>query len=90
MTPHLNRIDRKSMNGITRAIRNGTQSQRVLRQTSQVVVPADVVVDLHAGTSTRTRPYSYWFRVDGRGWTRRKLASFGLDHIIVTDVISGA
>jgi len=91
MTPHLNPIDRKSMNGNYPGDPNGTQSQRALAlMTSQVVVPADVVVDLHGGDlDENLRPYSYWFRggqaaQDSAGL---KLAlAFGLDHIIVTDV----
>jgi uncharacterized protein len=91
MTPHLNPTDRKSMNGNYPGDPNGTQSQRALALiTSQVVVPADVVVDLHGGDlDENLRPYSYWFRggraaQDSAGL---KLAlAFGLDHIIVTDV----
>jgi predicted deacylase len=91
MTPHLNPVDRKSMNGNYPGDPNGTQSQRALALiTSQVVVPADVVVDLHGGDlDENLRPYSYWFRggraaQDSAGL---KLAlAFGLDHIIVTDV----
>src|SRR6476661_6289504 len=90
MTPHLNPIDRKSMNGNYPGDPNGTQSQRALALvTSQVVVPADVVVDLHGGDlDENLRPYSYWFRggraaQDSAGL---KLAlAFGLDHIIVSD-----
>ena len=91
MTPHLNPIDRKSMNGNYPGDPSGTQSQRALALiTSQVVVPANVVVDLHGGDlDENLRPYSYWFRggraaQDSAGL---KLAlAFGLDHIIVTDV----
>ena len=91
MTPHLNPIDRKSMNGNYPGDANGTQSQRALALiTSQVVVPADVVVDLHGGDlDENLRPYSYWFRggravQDSAGLTLA--LAFGLDHIIVTDV----
>ena len=91
MMPHLNPVDRKSMNGNYPGDANGTQSQRALALiTTQVVVPADVVVDLHGGDlDENLRPYSYWFRggrpaQDSAGL---KLAmAFGLDHIIVTDV----
>lgn len=91
MTPHLNPVDRKSMNGNYPGDSSGTQSQRALAlMTSQVVLPADVVVDLHGGDlDENLRPYSYWFRggraaQDSAGL---KLAlAFGLDHIIVTDV----
>src|SRR5882672_7403164 len=50
MTPHLNPIDRKGMNGGYPGDSSGTQTQRALALvTSQVVAPADVVVDLHGG-----------------------------------------
>jgi len=91
MTPHMNPIDRKSMNGNYPGDPNGTQSQRALALiTQQVVVPADVVVDLHGGDlDENLRPYSYWFRggraaQDSAGL--RLAMAFGLDHIIVTDV----
>jgi predicted deacylase len=91
MTPHLNPIDRKSMNGNYPGDPSGTQSQRALGLiTNQVVVPADVVVDLHGGDlDENLRPYSYWFRggraaQDSAGL--RLAMAFGLDHIIVTDV----
>src|SRR5207302_6668141 len=70
---------------------NGTQSQRALALiTSQVVAPADFVVDLHGGDlDENLRSYSYWFRggkpaQDSAGL--RLVRAFGLDHIIVTDV----
>ena len=64
MTPHLNPIDRKSMNGNYPGDVNGTQTQRALAMiNSQVLMPADVVVDLHGGDlDENLRPYSYWFR----------------------------
>jgi predicted deacylase len=91
MTPHLNPIDRKGMNGGYPGDTTGTQTQRALAvMTREVVAPANVVVDLHGGDLDEDlRPYSYWFRggraaQDSAG---RKLAlAFGLDHIIVTDV----
>jgi predicted deacylase len=91
MTPHLNPVDRKGMNGGYPGDPNGTQTQRALAlMTSQVVVPADVVVDLHGGDLDEDlRPYSYWFRNGhaGQDSAGLKLAkAFGLDHIIVTDL----
>ena len=91
MTPHLNPIDRKSMNGNYPGDPNGTQSQRALALiTQQVLVPADVVVDLHGGDlDENLRPYSYWFRGGRAGQDSaglRLALAFGLDHIIVTDV----
>ena len=91
MTPHLNPIDRKSVNGNYPGNPNGTQTERALALiTSAVVVPADVVVDLHGGDlDENLRPYSYWFRggraaQDSAGL--KLVMAFGLDHIIVTDV----
>ena len=91
MTPHLNPIDRKSMNGNYPGDRAGTQTQRALAAvTEQIVAPADVVVDLHGGDlDENLRPYSYWFRggraaQDSAGL--RLAMAFGLDHVIVTDV----
>jgi predicted deacylase len=91
MTPHLNPVDRKSMNGQYPGDAAGTQTQRALAAVvREIVAPADVVVDLHGGDLDEDlRPYSYWFR-GGRlsqdsGGVALALA-FGLDHIIVTDV----
>ena len=91
MTPHINPIDRKGMNSSYPGEANGTQTQRALALiTSQVVAPADVVVDLHGGDlDENLRPYSYWFRgghaaQDSAGL--KLIMAFGLDHVIVTDV----
>jgi hypothetical protein len=91
MTPHLNPIDRKSLNGNYPGDANGTQSQRALFAITHAVVdPADVVVDLHGGDLDEDlRPYSYWFRAgkpaqDSAG--KALALAFGLEHIIVTNV----
>jgi predicted deacylase len=91
MTPHLNPVDHKGMNGNYPGDPSGTQTQRALAViASQVVGPADVVVDLHGGDlDENLRPYSYWFRgghatQDSAGL--RLALAFGLDHIIVVDV----
>ena len=91
MTPHLNPIDRKGMNGAYPGDPNGTQTQRALALiANQVVAPADVVVDLHGGDlDENLRPYSYWFRGGRAAQDSAALTlvlAFGLDHIIVTDV----
>ena len=50
MTPHVNPIDGKGMNSVYPGNPNGTQTERALAAVaSQVVEPADVVVDLHGG-----------------------------------------
>jgi hypothetical protein len=91
MTPHVNPIDRKGMNSSYPGDASGTQTQRALAlMASQVVAPADVVVDLHGGDlDENLRPYSYWFRSgraaqDSAGL--KLIMAFGLNHIIVTDV----
>lgn len=91
MTPHLNPVDRKGMNGQYPGDSTGTQSQRALALiTREIVVPADVVIDLHGGDLDEDlRPYSYWFRggrpaQDSAG--RALALAFGLDHVIISDV----
>lgn len=91
MTPHINPIDRKGMNANYPGDANGTQTQRALAMiTEQVIVPADVVVDLHGGDlDENLRPYSYWFRGGRAAQDSAALTlimAFGLDHVIVTDV----
>ena len=91
MTPHINPIDRKGMNSSYPGDAGGTQTQRALAAiTSEVVAPADVVVDLHGGDlDENLRPYSYWFRGGKAAQDTAALKlimAFGLDHIIVTDV----
>src|SRR5262249_55970704 len=50
MTPHLNPVDGKGMNGGYPGDAGGTQTARALAAvTAQIVVPSDVVVDLHGG-----------------------------------------
>jgi uncharacterized protein len=91
MTPHINPVDRKGMNASYPGDANGTQTQRALAMiTEQVIIPADVVVDLHGGDlDENLRPYSYWFR-GGRAAqdsaALKLIMAFGLDHVIVTDV----
>ena len=95
MTPHINPIDRKGMNASYPGDPNGTQTERALALiTTQVVAPADVVVDLHGGDlDENLRPYSYWFRTgraeqDSAGLML--IRAFGLDHVIVTDLDASA
>jgi predicted deacylase len=91
MTPHVNPVDRKGMNAGYPGDANGTQTQRALAAVQEhILMPADVVVDLHGGDLDEDlRPYSYWFRggnakQDSAGLTLVK--AFGLDHVIVSDV----
>jgi len=91
MTPHVNPVDRKGMNAGYPGDPSGTQTARALALVQQqIVVPADVVVDLHGGDLDEDlRPYSYWFRggraaQDSAGL--KLVMAFGLDHIIVNDI----
>src|SRR5665647_3085102 len=91
MTPHLNPVDRKGMNGQYPGDSTGTQSPRALALvTREIVAPADVIIDLHGGDLDEDlRPYSYWMRSgrpaqDSAG--RALVMAFGLDHVIVQDV----
>ncbi len=91
MTPHVNPIDRKGMNSSYPGDPNGTQTERALAAVAtQIVAPADVVVDLHGGDLDEDlRPYSYWYRggraaQDSAGL--KLVLAFGLDHIIVSDI----
>ena len=91
MTPHLNPVDKKGMNAGYPGSAGGTQTERTLALiASQVVKPADVIVDLHGGDIDEDlRPYSYWTRTGNakQDQESRTLAlAFGLDHIIVRDV----
>ncbi|MDB4900387.1 MAG: Succinylglutamate desuccinylase/aspartoacylase, partial [Gemmatimonadetes bacterium] len=91
MTPHINPIDRKGMNAQYPGDSTGTQSQRALALVQrEILLPADVVVDLHGGDLDEDlRSYSYWFRGGKPAQDSASLAlvkAFGLDHVIVTDV----
>lgn len=91
MTPHVNPVDRKGMNSSYPGDASGTQSQRALAAVAtQIVAPADVIVDLHGGDLDEDlRPYSYWYRggnaaQDSAGL--KLVLAFGLDHVIVTNI----
>ena len=91
MVPHINPVDRKGMNAQYPGNLAGTQSERALAMVAtQVVKPADVVVDLHGGDLDEDlRPYSYWMRSGNAAQdsASRKLdVAFGLDMVIVSDV----
>ncbi|HYN05935.1 MAG TPA: succinylglutamate desuccinylase/aspartoacylase family protein [Vicinamibacterales bacterium] len=91
MTVHVNPIDRKGMNGGYPGQPNGTQTERALALVAtQVVDPADVIVDLHGGDIDEDlRPYSYLTRTGNAAQddeARRLVLAFGLDHVIVRDI----
>jgi hypothetical protein len=91
MTVHVNPIDKKGMNAGYPGQKDGTQTERALALvTSQIVEPADVIVDLHGGDlDENLRPYSYWTRTGNAaqdGAAQTLVLSFGLDHIILRDI----
>src|SRR5579862_610234 len=91
MTVHLNPVDGKGMNSLYPGSSIGTQTQRALALVvSEVVEPADVVVDLHGGDLDEDlRSYSYWTRTGDSAQddaSRALVNAFGLDHIILRDI----
>ncbi len=90
MTPHLNPVDHKSMAG-GMGDPLGTQSPRTLAiMLQQIIVPADVVVDLHGGDlDENLRAYSYWNRsghASQDSASLRLVRAFGMSTVLVNDV----
>ena len=87
--PHLNPVDRKSMNRFYPGKPDGTQTERASYLiTRQVVEQSDHLIDLHGGDLDESlRPYSYW-TVTGNAAqdsiSRALVLAFGLDHIIIS------
>ena len=87
--PHVNPVDRKSMNRFYPGNPNGTQTERASYLiTREVVEQSDHLIDLHGGDLDESlRPYSYW-TVTGNAKqdsiSRAMVLSFGLDHIIIS------
>jgi predicted deacylase len=89
MTPHLNPVDHKSMAGGV-GDPSGTQSPRTLAiMLQQIIVPADVVVDLHGGDlDENLRAYSYWNRTGHASQdsaSLRLVRAFGMSTVLVTN-----
>ena len=87
--PHVNPVDRKSMNRFYPGKPDGTQTERAsFLITKQVVDQADHLIDLHGGdTDESLRPYSYWTRTGNQKQdqtSRDMVLAFGLDHIIIS------
>src|SRR6266550_3334506 len=87
--PHVNPIDRKSMNRMYPGKMDGTQTERAsFLITKQVVEQCDHLIDLHGGDLDESlRPYSYWTKTGNErqdGISREMLLAFGLDHIIIS------
>src|SRR5437667_6306936 len=87
--PHLNPVDRKSMNRWYPGKMDGTQTDRAsFLITKQVVEQSDHLIDLHGGDLDESlRPYSYWTKTGNEKQdqiSREMILAFGLDHIIIS------
>jgi len=87
--PHVNPIDRKSMNRYYPGKIAGTQTERASYLiTRQVVEQCDHLIDLHGGDLDESlRPYSYWTKTGNEkqdSISREMVLAFGLDHIIIS------
>ena len=87
--PHLNPIDKKSMNRFYPGKMDGTQTERAsFLITKQVVEQSDHLIDFHGGdTDESLRPYSYWTKTGNEKQdqtSRDMVLAFGLDHIIIS------
>jgi predicted deacylase len=87
--PHLNPVDKKSMNRFYPGKMDGTQTERASYLiTKQVVEQCDHLIDLHGGdTDESLRPYSYWTKTGNERQdqiSREMVLAFGLDHIIIS------
>jgi predicted deacylase len=88
--PHVNPVDRKSMNRFYPGKADGTQTDRASYLiTKQVVDQCDYLIDLHGGDLDESlHPYCYW-TVTGNAKqdeiSREMVLAFGIDHIIITD-----
>src|SRR4030095_16413006 len=87
--PHVNPVDRKSMNRFYPGKMDGTQTERAsFMITRQVVEQCDHLIDLHGGDLDESlRPYGYWTKTGNEKQdeiSREMLIAFGLDHIIIS------
>jgi uncharacterized protein len=86
--PHLNPVDKKSMNRYYPGKLDGTQTDRVLYFiTKQVVDRCDFLIDYHGGDLDESlRPYAYWGptgKAEQDRVSKQMVLAFGLDHIII-------
>lgn len=87
--PHVNPVDRKSMNRYYPGSMSGTQTDRAsFLITREVVEQSDHLIDLHGGDlDENLRPYSYW-TVTGNAKqdsiAKAMVLAFGLDHVIIS------
>ncbi|MGZ8845285.1 MAG: succinylglutamate desuccinylase/aspartoacylase family protein [Pyrinomonadaceae bacterium] len=87
--PHVNPVDKKSMNRFYPGKMDGTQTERASYLiTKQVVEQCDHLIDLHGGdTDESLRPYSYWTKTGNEKQdqiSKEMVVAFGLDHIIIS------
>src|SRR5215471_2162007 len=87
--PHLNPVDKKSMNRWYPGKMDGTQTDRASYLiTKQVVEQCDHLIDLHGGDLDESlRPYSYWTKTGNEKQdeiSREMVLAFGLDYIIIS------
>jgi len=87
--PHLNPVDKKSMNRWYPGKMDGTQTDRASYLiTRQVVEQCDHLIDLHGGDLDESlRPYSYWTRTGNEKQdqiAKEMVLAFGLDTIIIS------
>ena len=87
--PHVNPVDKKSMNRFYPGKMEGTQTERASYLiTKQVVEQCDHLIDLHGGDLDESlRPYSYWTKTGNEKQddiSREMVLAFGLDHIIIS------
>ena len=86
--PHVNPVDKKSMNRYYPGRLDGTQTDRVLYFiTKQVVDRCDYLIDYHGGDLDESlRPYAYWGptgKAEQDRVSKQMVLAFGLDHIII-------
>jgi uncharacterized protein len=87
--PHVNPVDKKSMNRWYPGKMDGTQTDRAsFLITKEVVEKCDHLIDLHGGDLDESlRPYSYWTKTGNEKQdqiSREMVLAFGLDHIIIS------
>jgi len=88
--PHVNPVDRKSMNRFYPGNPGGTQTERASYLiTKEVVDKCDHLIDLHGGDLDESlRAYSYWSRTGNPALdttSKEMVLAFGLDHIIISE-----
>jgi predicted deacylase len=86
--PHVNPIDKKSMNRYYPGKIDGTQTDRFSYLiTKEVVDRCDYLIDYHGGDLDESlRPYAYWGptgREEQDRISKQMVLAFGLDHIII-------